>query len=68
MRYSGRVVERPQDADVVVERQHDEMARSGNYGSEPERLQAQDGARVHQIHLETLGQQAVDGEAQAQQE
>lgn len=61
-------MERPQDADVVVERQHDEMARGGDYGPEPERLQAQAGARVYQVHLKALGQQTVDGEAEAQQE
>jgi len=68
VRDGGRVVERPQDADVVIERQHDEMAGGGDYGPEPERLQAQAGARVHQVHLEALGQQAVEGEAEAQQE
>jgi len=68
VRYGGRVVERSQDADVVVERQHDEMSRGGDYGSEPERLQSQAGARVHQVHLKAFRQQTVNGEAEAQQE
>jgi len=40
-------MEWPQNAYVVVERQHDKMARSGYYSPQAERLQAQNGAHIH---------------------
>lgn len=61
-------MERPQDADVVVEGQHDQVSRRGDDRAQPQRFQTQRHARVHQVHLESLGQETVQGEAQAQQE